>query len=123
MTLMIDDTEALFDHAWQIDTAPARHAIALPIRPRLDQSFQLSLLGGIQATGRSRVLIVAQAIGTLGIEAVNPITQCLAVHAAHPRRPAGPSTDRRQSQPPPRGSRMPAARHKPPQIRRRIIIP
>lgn len=32
VTLMIDDAEALFDHALQIDAAPAHHAIALSIR-------------------------------------------------------------------------------------------
>lgn len=103
---MIDDAEALFDHTLQIDTAPAHHAIVLPIRTRLDQGFQFGLLGGIQTAGRPRVLIVVQAIGSFGIEAVNPVTQCLAVHAAHAR-----------------SVRMPAARRKSPQVRGRIVIP
>lgn len=53
VTLMIDDAEALFDHALQIDAAPAHHAIALPIRTRLDQRLQFGLLCGIQTAGRA----------------------------------------------------------------------
>lgn len=122
---MIDDTEALLDHALQIDTAAAYHAIALPIRTRLDQDLQFALLGNIQTAGRLRVQIVGQAIGSCCIEAVNPVSQCLAVHTAHAGRirPTGPVTDRRQGQKPARSVGVLAARRKPPQLRGRIVIP
>jgi hypothetical protein len=48
MTLMIDDVEALFDHTLQIDTAPAHHAIMLPIRTRPDRSLQFGLLAAFR---------------------------------------------------------------------------
>lgn len=44
------------------------------------------------------MLMVAQTIGSFGVEAVNPVSQCLAVHTTYTGRirPAGPVTDRRQ---------------------------
>ncbi|TWA96949.1 hypothetical protein FBZ86_1832, partial [Gluconacetobacter diazotrophicus] len=80
MTLMIDDAEALFDHALQIDPAPAHHAIALPIRACLDQGLQFGLLCDTQTAGRPCVQMIAQAIRPFSIEAVNPVPQRLAVH-------------------------------------------
>lgn len=51
MTLVVDDAEALFDHALQIDPAPAHHAIALPIGHRLDQGLQFGLLYPVESAG------------------------------------------------------------------------
>lgn len=86
---------AALPRAGQIDPAPAHHAIALPSRARLDQGLQFGLLCSVQSAGWPRVLMIAQAIGSFGIEAVNPVPQCLAVHTTHAGRirPAGPVTD------------------------------
>ncbi|AOX18923.1 hypothetical protein A0U89_16675 (plasmid) [Kozakia baliensis] len=86
MALVIRNTEAFLDHPLQINAAPAHHTITLPIRPRLDQRLQFGLLGGVQTASRPCVLMAAQAIGSFRIEAMNPVPQCLAVHAAHARR-------------------------------------
>jgi len=122
---MIDNAETLFDHALQIDTAPTHHTITLPIRTRLDQRLQFGLLGGVQTASRPCVLMVAQAIGSFRIEAMNPIPQCLAVHAAHARRirSVRSVTDRRQGQKPTRSVRMPTSGCKSPQLRGRIVTP
>jgi len=125
MTLVIDAAAALFDHALQIDPALAHHGIMLPIRLRLDQGLQFGLLCDTQRAGWPHMLMIAQASGSFGIEAVNPVPQRLAIHAAHAGRirPARPVTDRRQSQRPARSVRLPAPRRKPPQVRGRIVIP
>ncbi|GAB6969102.1 hypothetical protein JCM25156A_31410 [Komagataeibacter kakiaceti JCM 25156] len=125
MPFVVDDAEAFLDHALQINPAPAHHTVTLPIGPRLDQGLQLGLLCPVQSASWPRVLMIAQAIGSFGIEAMNPVSQCLAVHATYASRirPAAPVTDRRQGQKPACDIRLPAARRKSPQVRGRIVIP
>ena len=125
MPFVVDDAEALPDHALQINPAPAHHTVTLPIGPGLDQRLQFGLLCPVQTAGWSRMLIIAQAIRPFSIEAVDPVPQRLAVHAAHAGRirPARPVTDCCQGQKPARSVRLPATRRKSPQIRGRIVIP
>lgn len=93
MPFVVDDAEALLDHALQINPAPAHHTVTLPIGPGLDQGLQFGLLCSVQTAGRPRMLMIAQAIRPFGIEAVDPVPQRLAVHAAHAGRirPVAPS--------------------------------
>lgn len=116
MPLVVDDTEALLDHALQIDPAPAQHTVTLPIRPRFGQGLSFGLLCFAQAAVRPCVQMIAQAIQPFSIEAVSPVPQRLAVYTAYMSHigAAGPVTDRRQGQKPARSVGMLAARRKSP---------
>jgi hypothetical protein len=84
--LVIDDAEALSHETLQVDPAPAHDAMHGPIRTGLDKTGQLRLLLGGQTRRVALRPSVLQPIRSTFVEAVNPITQRLPVHAADPRR-------------------------------------
>src|SRR5262249_44140381 len=87
----------------EIDAPPAHDAVPLTIRTRLDNLGELSqLLRRKTRLGPLRP-VVDQALRTRGVEAMDPVAQRLAVHAADLRRsaPIHAIPDRRQRQKPP----------------------
>ena len=92
------NAEALLHHPLEIDAPPANDAVFFAVWTRLDYGgeFRQSLgrKPGLDAAGVN----VAQAIGPLFIEAMNPIAQGLAIHAADARgvRPVHAVENRRQ---------------------------
>src|SRR5687768_4021870 len=98
--LVIGHPEALGDEALQVDPPPAHDAMHGPIRTGLDELGQLGLLRGRQARRMALGPGVPQPVRAALVEAVNPVTQGLAVHAADARRicPTYPVQDRREGQ-------------------------
>ena len=79
------DAEPLGDDALKIDTPPAHDAVFLALRASLDDLRKLRQLLVGQARLRAFRPVIDKPLRTRGVEAVNPIAQCLAVHAANPR--------------------------------------
>ena len=119
--LVVDHAPALGDQRLQVGAAPARQvAQASRSGSCLDDPVQLGLLLRRQPPRVARRGPVHQARRPLGVEPVHPVAQCLAVHAADPRRvrTAHPFVDRSDRQQPtrliriisiPRHRRTPAA--------------
>jgi hypothetical protein len=83
--LVIIDAEALANDLLQIDAPPAHHAIDGPVGTRLDDGRQGGELIGRQPGRLSRGANVLQPVGAAFVEPVDPVAQCLAIHAADPR--------------------------------------
>ena len=95
---MIVDAEFLGDDALEVDPPPAHDAVDLAVRPRLDDRGELSQLLRRQTRLRALRPMVEEALRPRCVEAVNPVAQGLAVHAADPGRRAAihPVANRRQ---------------------------
>lgn len=83
MALVIRDAKALLNHPLQINAAPADHAVPVTVGSSHNQCREFRLLVRRQAADRVVSSLIPQAIGPFGIEAVNPVSQCLAVHRQH----------------------------------------
>ena len=118
------DAQPLGDDALEVEPTPAHDAILLTIRPRLDDLRELSQLLRRKARLGTRRPIVDEALRTRPVEAMDSVTQRLAVHAANlrRRRPVHPVPDRSQRQKPPAlvGVLRPAGER--PKRLRRIVL-
>src|SRR3974390_588069 len=97
------DAEPFGDDAFEVDPTPAHDAVLLTIRAGFDDLRELSqLLRRKPRLGTFRP-VVDEALGTPRIEAMDPVTQGLAVHASDLRRsaPIHSIPDRSQRQKPP----------------------
>jgi hypothetical protein len=96
--LVIGHAEALGDEALQVDPAPAHDAMHGPIRADLDDLGQFGPLLDGQAGRMALGPGVLQPVRATLVEAVDPVAQGLAVHAADARRlgPAHPVEDGRE---------------------------
>jgi hypothetical protein len=80
--LAVDDAEALLDHPLQIDAPPAHHAVDRRVGPGLDDLGELVHLRLAQPSAAAGGGAVCQALRSFGVEAMRPVAQGLAVHAA-----------------------------------------
>jgi hypothetical protein len=96
--LVIVDAEFLDDDALEVDPPPAHDAVDLTVGPRLDDRGELSQLLRRQTRLRALRPMVEEAVRPRCVEAVDPVAQGLAVHAADPGRRAAthPVANRRQ---------------------------
>jgi len=76
------DAEAPLQLVAQVHPPPTYNPVTSRIGTRLDQFYQLGLLFRREFRLRSRHLQVVQAIYSLGVVAMHPIPQGLAIHAA-----------------------------------------
>jgi hypothetical protein len=81
--LAVDDAEALFGDAAQVDDAPGRHPVALRVGAAQHDSPQRRLLALAHPGPTAGAGLVAQALHPFGVEADHPVPQRLPVH---PRR-------------------------------------
>ena len=97
------DAEPLGDDALEVDPPPAHEAVLLTIRPGLDEGRERGQLLRRQAGLRAVRPIVDQALQTRGVEAMHPVAQGLAIHAADTGRRSAihPVPDSGQRQKPP----------------------
>ncbi len=98
--LVIDYAEALGDEVLKVDPPPAHDPMQGPIRSDLDQLSQFTLLLGREARRMALGPDVLQPRRAALVEAVDPIAQGLAIHAADACRlgPAHPVEDGREGQ-------------------------
>src|SRR5271163_3017272 len=97
------DPEPLGDDALEVEPTPAHDPVLLTIRTRLDDLRELSqLLRRKTRLGTFR-RVVDETLRPRSVEAMNPVTQLLAVHPADLRRraPVHAIPDRSQRQKPP----------------------
>src|SRR3954468_18194426 len=80
--LVVDDTEALSDEVLQVDPAPTHDPVHGPIRSGLDEAGEFSLLLGAEAGRVALGPNVLQPLGSVLVEAMDPVSQGLAIHAA-----------------------------------------
>ena len=97
------DAEPLGDDALEVDPPPAHDAVLLMIRTRLDDLREPSQLLRRKARLGTLRPVVDEALRTRPVEAMDPVTQRLAVHPADLRRraPVHAVPDRGQRQKPP----------------------
>lgn len=102
IALVKRDAEPQVDHALEVDSPPARHAIDLGVRASFNNLRQFGQLIPRQTRLRPAHPIVDETVRTVSVEPVNPIPQRLAIHAADPGCFATihPVADRRQRQQP-----------------------
>ena len=100
--LGIDDAKAFLDHPLEVDPPPAHDAVRRRIGAGLHDLGQFLHLSVSELAWAAGTPTVRQALGTIFIEPVRPVPQCLAVHATDPGRlrPAHAVIDRRQGQQP-----------------------
>lgn len=84
--LMVVHPETFEDDLLQIDASPPDDAVLLPIRAGLDDLSEFGQLLPRQPGRMPPRLDIAEAIGSLFVEAVSPVAQCLAIHATDPGR-------------------------------------
>ena len=80
--LAIDHAKAFFDHPFQVNPPPANHTVNLWIGARFDDHRQFAHLLVGQEPGAARTGTVLQAVCPFIVEAVRPVSQRLAIHAA-----------------------------------------
>src|SRR6516165_9288404 len=80
------DAEPLGDDPLEVDPPPAHDTVPLAIRTGLDDPGELSQLLFRQAGLGARGPVVDESIWTRGVEAMDPVTQGLPVHAPDLRR-------------------------------------
>jgi len=97
------DAEPLGDDALEVDPPPAHDAVLLMIRTRLDDLREPSQLLRRKARLGTLRPVVDEALRTRPVEAMDPVTQRLAVHPVDLRRraPVHAVPDRGQRQKPP----------------------
>jgi len=97
------DAEPLGDDALEVHSTPAHDPVLLTIRPGLDEGRELSQLLRRKARLGTLGPVVDEALRARGVEAMDPVAQGLAVHAADLRRgaPVHSVADRSQRQKPP----------------------
>ena len=114
--LAIDHAKAFFDHPFQVNPPPANHTVNLWIGARFDDHRQFAHLLVGQEPGAARTGTVLQAVCPFIVEAVRPVSQRLAIHAADLSgfRSAHAVVNRRQgkSRRTWRGSRLCLAKHR-----------
>src|SRR6202167_2902225 len=82
------DAEPLGDDAFEVKPTPTHHPVLLTIRTRLDELRELSQLVRRKARLGTIRPVVDEALRTRPIEAMDPVTQGLAVHPTDLRRRA-----------------------------------
>src|SRR5271163_813485 len=97
------DAEPLGDNPLEVNPAPAHDPVRLTLRPGLHDGRELSQLLRRQARLWTFRPVVDEALRARGVEAMDPVAQRLAVHAADLRRrsPIHAIPDRSQRQKPP----------------------
>ena len=112
------DRKRLPDQRHQILCPPAHHPVNRRDRAALNNLGQPGALGVIQLRRRTRRGPVDQTFRAFGVEAMNPVAQSLAIHAADPRRlrPRPALRHRRQGQKAPRLRAILRARRKSTQL-------
>ena len=123
--LAVNHTKAFFDDPLQVDTSPANHAVHLWIGAGFHDRREFAHLFLRQEPGTARTGTVFQAIWPFVIEAMRPISQCLAIHTADFRRfrAAHAVVCRRQGQKPANLARIATAPSQVPKRKAVIIIP
>ena len=103
IALVEHDPEPLSDDPLEVEPPPAHHPVLLTIRAGFDDLRELSQLLIREARLGTLGPVVDQALRTRGVEAMDPVAQGLAVHAADLRRRAAVHSlaDRSQRQKPP----------------------
>ena len=86
ITLMELDAEPLGDDALEVDAPPPHHAVLLTIRAGLDDGRELDQMLRRQARLGPLCPVVDEPLRPLGVEAMHPVAQRPAVHAADLRR-------------------------------------
>jgi hypothetical protein len=97
------DAARLGDDAFEVDPTPAHELVLLAIGTRLDDLCELSQLLRRKARRGTVRPVVDEALRSRGVEAMDPVAQGLAVHAADIGRRAAVHSvaDRSQRQKPP----------------------
>ena len=123
--LVVGDAEALGHDLLQVDPAPAHDPVHGTVRAGLDELAKLRQLLRRQARRMAFRPAVFEPFGAAFVEAVHPVAQGLAVHAADPRRsgPAHPVQHRRNGQQAPALVGVLRGRRDPPQLSGRKICP
>jgi hypothetical protein len=123
--LVIGDPEALGDEVLQVDPPPAHNPVHRPIGSGLDEVGQLDLLLGREAGRVTLGPSVLEPLWAVLVEAVNPVTQRLAIHAADARRlrSAHPVQPRGQGQQAPPLIHMLRPGREPPKLTGREVRP
>src|SRR5271163_5217121 len=118
------DAEPFGNDTLEIDAPPPDDAIFLTVRAGLDDLRKLSQLFLRQARLGTFRPVVDEALRPRSVEAMNPVAQRLAVHAADLRRRASvhPVPDRRQRQKPPALVDVLRTTGKPPKLLGRIVL-
>src|SRR5271156_1105441 len=103
ITWMKADAEPLGDDTLEVEPTPAHDAVDLTIRTRLDDLRELSQLLRRKARLGTLRPVVDEAFRSRRVEAMDPVTQRLAVHPADLRRraPVHSISNRSQRQKPP----------------------
>jgi len=83
VSLAIVNAEALLYDPLKIDAPPANDAILLAVGSCLDDSCQFRKLINAQPRFNAACVDVAQTIGPLVIETMNPVAKSLAIHPAY----------------------------------------
>ena len=124
-TLVHHHAEPLLDPTLQIDPAPAHDAVLLRVWSLLDQFGKRRQIARAQPTRRTRIATVRQPEKPLGIVAVHPIAQRLAIHPAGlgRRLAISPLQDQSQRQHPARRTRIRRLPRCQTQLRRRQLCP
>jgi len=122
--LVIRDAEALGDDALQINPAPTHDAVHEAIRARLDDFRELRLLRVRQPSRLVPAPPILEPFGTALVEPVDPVPQCLTIHAADFRgvRAAHAVQRRRNRQQAPALVRILRRRRKMAQLRGRVTV-
>ena len=122
--LLVGDAKAFFDHPFQVDPPPANHAVNLRIGTGFDDRRQLAHLLVRQAPGAARAGTVLQTRRPFLIEAVRPVSQRLAIHAADLRGfcAAHAVVDRRQGQKPANLARVATAPGQGPKLNTVVVV-
>ena len=123
--LVIINAKAFPDHTLQVKAPPTNDAILVWIGALLDNPRKLFFLSRRQPRLRSARPAVDQAIRTVGVKTMNPITQRLAIHPANPCRIASIQTvvNRCNRQQPPNLPTILATPRQSTNLKRRKIIP
>jgi hypothetical protein len=123
--LVIPDAEALSDDALEINPAPPHDAMHEAIRAGLDDLRELRLLRFGQPSRLVPAPVILEPFETALVEAVDPVPQCLTIHAADLRgfRPAHAVQRRRNRQQAPALVRILRRRRTMAQLRGRVTVP
>jgi hypothetical protein len=118
------DAEPFGDDTLEIDAPPPDDAIFLPVRAGLNDLRKLSQLFFRQARLGTFRPVVDEAVRTRSVEAMNPVAQRLAIHAADLRcgASAHPVLDPSQGQKPPAPADVLRSASQRAKLFRRIIL-
>jgi len=123
--LVQGDAEQLGDPRLDVRAPPPDNLVCLQIRPFAYPARDLALLLGRQPPRHPAAVPVGKAGHPVGVVAVNPVAQGLAVHASQPRRvlALAPVQHQRQRKQPTGHGRVVRPSRKPPQVSRSVFRP